>query len=391
MEKATRIKLKDRTLENDIKFKGFLSYRYVKIIAWALLIIVQIGMVFKLDIKLNPADQTKFGFIVDIANFISDLPLPLFLLGNFALILQRKDNWRNLLLFYGGAALGMYCIANFVVLHFGFQTIKTLNPEFNFMDSANSFGLILVSLGKSGSAFNIFIDLFLCSLMYFFLNYTPEGGFKSNKKKIAFRLLSFLPIIYEIVSLLVRLFNLLNMMDLPFFFFFLLPSKPPMMFLAVTILIFLLKYSSHRQSKKLGKTQEEIENHNKTNAHSLRFSITTSIVFATVAILDIAIALGSYVGMMFASESGNFDAIFGISVISQLGFGYCGSLLLIVPIVMLFSYTKKHTNPKIDLFIPLFGIGLILIVYIEGIFQILLANVQKLIELLKTFLESKGS
>ena len=41
----------------------------------------------------------------------------------------------------------------------------------------------------------------------------------------------------------------------------------------------------------------------------------------------------------------------------------------LIPIVLLFSYTKKHKNTSIDAFIPIIGIAAILGLYVEAFFQ----------------------
>ena len=70
-------------------------------------------------------------------------------------------------------------------------------------------------------------------------------------------------------------------------------------------------------------------------------------------------------------------------------------LILAVPLVLLFSYTKTHKNPKIDLFIPIGGIALIALVLLEGTFQVVTLNihafVQKLNEAFKSLEEGDNN
>ena len=55
----------------------------------------------------------------------------------------------------------------------------------------------------------------------------------------------------------------------------------------------------------------------------------------------------------------------------SFGTGDMIKLLPVAPIMMLFSYTKEHKNKLIDSLVPVFGVMLIVIVYIEGLFEII--------------------
>ena len=170
-DKKPWVPLKDRTLANDIKFRGIFSYRYVRMLAWFFLILIQIGMVIKFQIKVNPDSASQLNWYVNFADFIAEMPLALFLLANFGFIFQLRHNWRRLLMFYGGIALGLYVAANIVTLHFGFGIAGTFFGKTDYMALARAFGIILINSGNAGYVFNLFIDLFLCSLIFFFMFY----------------------------------------------------------------------------------------------------------------------------------------------------------------------------------------------------------------------------
>ena len=53
----------------------------------------------------------------------------------------------------------------------------------------------------------------------------------------------------------------------------------------------------------------------------------------------------------------------------MLGFGRSATLLLISPLMLLFSYTRTHKNRLLDSFIPIISIVIIVLVYLEGFFQ----------------------
>ena len=53
------------------------------------------------------------------------------------------------------------------------------------------------------------------------------------------------------------------------------------------------------------------------------------------------------------------------------GFGETVNLLGMIPIFLLFSYSKSHKNNKIDIAMPLVAVVAIVYIYIEGIYRVL--------------------
>lgn len=385
MAKEGHIRLRDRTLDNDIKYRGPLSYRYLRIIAWVCLIIAQIGMVAKLNITIVKSSEQAIGWVRDMGEIFASFPLPLFLLANFAVMYQKRESWKKLLMFYGGIALLLYIVANVVIIHYGYGFVNAF-AKIEFMDMAKTFGLLLFGLGKTGLVFNIFIDLFLCALVFYFLNYKPKS-FK-GKKLYIFRSFAIFPILYEVASILIKYFVGVGAMDIPFFCFFLLTSKPPLMFAAIIALFVILKIEELRKMKQ-HLNSEFVKEHRKTNAHSLRFSIIIAITFFVAGTLDFIIYSASSIALTSSliADVGDEDFAVGMAmyVISHMGFGDAIPLLLIAPLTLLFSYTKVHKNKKIDPLIPVVGLLLIIFVYVEGIFQIIVVNVARVVEIIREF------
>jgi hypothetical protein len=61
----------------------------------------------------------------------------------------------------------------------------------------------------------------------------------------------------------------------------------------------------------------------------------------------------------------------GMRIALAVGFGGSVGLIFLAPLVLLFSYTRRPKNPMLDLLIPVAGIALILLVYLEGTHQLL--------------------
>ena len=393
--KSKRIRLADRTLENDIKYSGFLSYRHVRIIAWACLILSQIAVILSLQASLNPTTAEVANAWKQFFLFFADLPLPLFLLANFSDILRKKENYRQLFIFYGGVALGLYLLSNFLVFHYGFRTLHSLDSQMNWGETARIFGIFLEGMGKSAYVLNIFIDLVLCSLLFFFMNYTPKSKVFEGKKIFFFRLLVLLPIAYEVGSIIIKYNMYEGTLNIPSYVFFLLTSKPPFVFLAFIVIVFGLKIGQHLYLKKHDNNIEQYNNYSKTNAYSLRVSIMIAIIFAVVALMDLILTttiIGADVYNITLQypddEMAQYIAIHQrVSLWNNIGLGGSISMFAVAPIAILFSYTKTHKNKIVDTIIPVAGIGLILIVYIEGVFEVITCNMPFFIERLKEIIQ----
>ena len=369
------IRLRERTKANDIKYSGFLSYRHLRIIGWATLVLAQIAVIFKMTMKLNPTTVDEFTGAYNFFNSFNGLSVPLFLIANFAAIAQKKGNWKHLLLFYGGMALLMYAVANIVIIHFAYGFLNALAP-YDLYQATRLFGMVLAASGSSGYTLNIFIDLFLCTLIFFFLNYKPTKYFQ-GKKIIFLRLLVILPLLYETGGMTLKLLATLMEVVLPSFVVFLIPSKPPLIFISFFIVFLIMKLGEIRRLKKHESSEEDLADYLSTNAHSLLTSIYMSIVFVVCALVDLVCFLlfGILIGKPYVEALGEQAAYkLGLETAYTAGFGVSMTLILCVPLVLLFSYKKTHKNPKLDSFVPIAGIALVALVFIEGMFQVVINN-----------------
>lgn len=369
-------KLKYRTKDTDIKYRGPFSYRHLRLFAWFFMAVAQLAWIIPLAGKMDPSISNTVPDWESVLSILSNLPLPLFLLANFGIILRRREDFRWLLTFYGGIMILLYILGNVVVIHYIWGFFNAVMPGTSLWEVALATGDMLSGLGNIGYIFNLFVDLFLCVLTVFFLFYKPKRYFQG--KHIAwFRAMVIIPLIYEITSLVIKQCAMFELFSVPSFFFFLLTSKPPLTFLAFFVITIIMKVREVKFLKKFNNNERLLEEHYSTNAHSLRTSITISVVFLIVAILDI-IALSSYVIIHFVNAyySGDpmleLDPIFvlfdGISLAQKTGIGGSVVLILAIPFVLLFSYTRTHKNTKIDSFIPIIGIGLVVFTVFEGLY-----------------------
>ena len=142
---------------------------------------------------------------------------------------------------------------------------------------------------------------------------------------------------------------------------------------------------------KNGRTYEEYGHFLETNANSLHFSIRACVTFIVAAVVDIAIFIIFSVLMTAGDAAAAGEQAFEneemltsmatrvMYVALAAGFGESIMLLFVAPFVLLFSYTRKHQDTKMDLVIPVIGIAAIAALYIETFFRVLceLPNVAK--------------
>lgn len=373
MRKRNRISNFDRTTENDIHYRGPLSYRHIMIIGWLSISFLVIALLCNTGIQMDPNSPKWMFSLQMVSTIIGSFAIPLFLLANFCIILDNKKTYKSLLLKYGGLSL---LIIVLYLLLFRRYAVGILNifvqNEAQSMDIIKTFLGYAISTGSI--TFNLFIDLFLCTLFMFFLNYEPEKGFFASHMKV-FRMLAILPVAYEVGSLTLRILGAHELINPSFYVFPFLTTKPPMSFIMFVSLALFIKIREVR-FKKNGKTKEEYQAFLATNANSLQFSLFASVSLVVTCVID-AIAFFALTYFYTTKYTANVK---DSSIIRRLfneismtvyswGFGKHFELIIILPFILLLSYTRRHKNPKADILIPIGGIVIALLVTLEGLYS----------------------
>jgi hypothetical protein len=108
----------------------------------------------------------------------------------------------------------------------------------------------------------------------------------------------------------------------------------------------------------------------------LQFSVRLTISILLAAIIDVVlffvlsgIMISVYVPTQeMSGDNPTFIAVF--NAVYSWGFLQTLPLLLIIPLVLLFDYKKTYKNSMIDIVIPVAGVAMVVLVYLEGGFQI---------------------
>ncbi len=372
MAAKNHIALCDRTPENDIKYKAPLSYRYARVIAWICLALTQIATVLGFETYFcqtnNPNAVTTLQAWSSVLNIIGSGAVPLFLLANFALILQSRESVVKIVLKHLACAAGI--IFAFILFYrrylYGYVSFLFADSAPEFIDS------MVKTILSSHLNFNIFIDLLMCSSTYFFMVYHPRKVF-TGKKLIIFRLFTILPALYEIACCVVMgLSNGLGLFTVPVILAPIFTTKPILTYIAFFIIIL---YAKHRKKHfiSLGKSEEDYKMFLKTNANSFSVSLFVAGIFLMAGLLDLIFSFsGCLIGAaIVGGENASTSEITSQQIaplLNSWGVGKNIDLLIGAPVVLLFSYTKKHKaeSKNIDIILPIAGVTLCILVYLEG-------------------------
>ena len=376
-EKVRRKRLKFYDTENrkDMRYRGPFSYRVFKILGWLCLAASQVLVIYNTWMRINPEFQQymveEMSGQLLILTGIAGMALPFFLISNISRILNASESYHKQILKFGGLAgivIALYLLIYYRYL-IGVSDILLQGIDLK-TDSVRTLFSSLFS--KGFIAFNAFIDLFLFSVLAFFVLYRPKRFF-AGKKRIIFRLFALLPILYEVASNILKILAAQHIVILPAFVFPFLTVKSPMAFLVFLGMTFYLKIREIRFLRH-GHTYEEYLDFLKTNRNSFHFSRFTAIILALAGLMDLLVLLGMFFMNAYSMMNGGGMELRNFAdLLTTIGCGQSIMFLVFWPLVLLFSYTREHASSTVDTLIPFVGIALIVIVYLEGAYQFILS------------------
>lgn len=411
--KKRRVELHETTAENDIRYRGPFTAQHFRILGWLCLAVMQVVVIMKLGSKIDDGYAANTAGWQEVLENIANLSLPFLLIANFAQLIDNEQGYKRQLIRNGAATLavcGLFYLMFYRYIVGGVATFledptKALPTVTGALSLVAPYGFIAV---------NLFVDLFLCTLTMLFLNYHPRRVF-TGRWRICFRLFALLPVAYEVGCMLLKVYSAKGLLRIPVWAYPLLTVKPPMTFVLFVALAVFVKMRELRFLRH-GKTHEEYQAFLKTRRNSLNFSVFLAVMLVIVGIIDGAVSISFSFGEMvhrlesdmvntmseqmpdgrsvedYLSElppeeaedavmtlfgqtitSDKFDTmmISGMRMAQAVGFGDSIYLILLAPLVLLFSYSRRSKYPWLDLCIPVAGMLLIFFVYLEGIHQLL--------------------
>lgn len=387
-KKKKRKRIDEYTAENDIKFRGPLSYRHLRMIAWVCLFIGQVGVIMTLVGKADPEVALKNGSIPQVLSVFQDMMMPFFLIATFATLLNGSRNFKSTILIYVGAVVLVYAL--FILFHDRYLVGVFMSLGETDRAAAMQSGdqMFRTLLGNGYWAFNIFLDLLLCTLFIYFLTYRPKKVFV-GKKLIIFRLFALLPFLYEVASYTLKMFTSFGSFTMSPYLYPLLTTKPPMTFLVFIILSFFIKSREHIYIKR-GKTHEDYFSFTQTRANSWQFSKFTALTLFLSGLLDIVLyfILLSAVSSKGASAATAEEAVAYTSTVAKAfsasGIGGSAGLIIAAPFVLLFSYTKSYKDTRFDIIFPIVAVFIFAVLYSECAYELITKYAQKIIAALSS-------
>ena len=365
-----RRKLHEVSISEDIGYRGPLSYLHFQMFGWLCIVLTAVSVMMALGAKLDENLAKETAGLSGILAYVTDLSLPFLLIANFSKILNNSEGYKKQLIKNGAAALAIFAVSTGFFFRYVVGTTGKLvtDPE-----DVLPFMTQLFRTASPGGfvAFNLFIDLFLCTLFMFFLNARPKRVL-TGKKVLILRVLVLLPLAWEAASWILKWKSAQGSITLPFWSFPLLTVKPP-----VTFVVFML-LALHMKTRELrfcrhGRSHEEYLAFLKTNRNSFHFSVFLAVILVLAALADFIILM-----VLMGFQAGSLETLanevearfmeFSRAAVA-VGFGGAVSLLFVAPLVLLYSYTREPANKKISMLIPAVGIALILILLLEGIHQ----------------------
>ena len=332
--------------EQDIKYRGILSYRYLRIIAWVALAISQYCLILALGLSLFNKSIPYPSWIFNALSILGNLSIPFFLLATFSIILSRNRTYKSLVLFYGIAYLGLALVIIFIYDRYIGKVIYELSGEPEISKK------VVLLVYKLKTDYNVFGDLFVLTLFNFFLNYELNSKY-GKKTVIAFRSLCVVPLLFALVAYILTVLGRYEFITMPFEVYPFLPTKSPLVYLVFICMSLWIK-NRERIYVKLGATKKEYNAFLRTNKNSLAFSIHVCVLFLVASIID------AFVVVLFKDAP-------------IYNFGQTNGLILAIPFILLFSYNKTHQEREYDLLVPFIGIILLIFAYIEAIYEVLIA------------------
>lgn len=363
----------------DIKYRGPLSPSLLKFLGWTCIVLSQVQII-------ETMKQQRFGngnpFFLDegIMTVIDSLALPLLLISIFAILFNRRGEYKNTIITYVSLSAALFALFIFIYERYIIGVLEPLSGGRE--ESAAAFQQFLNEIpGYHGYiAFNIFIDVLLCTLTMFFMDYTPTRFF-TGKKLMLFRALVIFPIAYEVFCIVIKVLATDRAITLPIWVSPLLTTKPPLSFL---MFISLIRFVKIREKMFLNQGRSLAEYHSflHSNRNSLHFSRHLILIIVVYSLVDLGLLI------VFAAMH---VVIIGVSVMQGMkeamawGFGMTGNMIFLIPIMLLFSYTRNSKIPFINIAIPLAGVVVIILCYIDGLFQMLTSSLGDLVEMMNEY------
>ena len=221
---AWRLKRREVASQDDIRYLGPLSYRAFEILGWLCVVLSVAVVMLAIITSVSPKAGTGQSLPRRILPYATQASALFLVIAGISRVMRSSDEYRQQLLTYLGLA-GIVALGTALI----FQ--RTVMAAINrlFLDPKQVMPLVEKTFadfsGIDFIAFNVFIDIFLCILLFFFVNVRPKHLF-TGKWTLFLRVCAVLPVAYAAVCMWLKYQAVCNHAVLHFGWFPLLTVKP---------------------------------------------------------------------------------------------------------------------------------------------------------------------
>ena len=212
---------------------------------------------------------------------------------------------------YGGGVLATFVVFIYIYFRFLVPLIKKIG-KINTSEACAIADWLLSQLFIYLRQINVFVDIFICILIAFFLLYHPKKVF-IGKKIIFFRLLTIFPIAWCIIGYVLLALNKEGVL-FPGYLYPLIPLKPPMLLLVLISMVIYLRVKEDKFLK-----NNDMENYDRdfmSKETNMEFNSFISKALAYGSALDFGMAI--------------FYGFSKKAVLITMGFGEASFMCLII-------------------------------------------------------------
>lgn len=336
--------------KKDIKYRGPLSYRSVRILGFVFLILAQAVLCYSFVKKFISMPQWTDGMF-NFFEIISAFSLPMFLMVNFTIIMSSKKKIINYLITYTALALMIYLGIIFVYYRYLNGICVSISDTFE--EGVALADTIAKQVFGKVINYNIFVDLSLFSLFFFFFFYSPKK-IKTKKGILWFRLCSIIPLLIAVTSFIIYGHYFIGDLNLPVALLAIMPCRSIGIYAIFVVISFTIKLRKYLFIK-WGGSEEQYEIYARSSRSSFEVSVFSAITIVVVSILDLSLLL-----------------IYPRLLLN--GVGLTAYMIFIAPILFLFSYTRVPKKSAFDTYLPFIAFGIIAICYLEAILFVMTAS-----------------
>ena len=355
---AWRLKRRGVAGGDDIRYQGPFSYRAFQILGWLCLLLSVAVAIFAM--MKNPEAGAGQGMAWRLISGVARMPALLLLIAGISRIMRDRGEYKQQLLTYLGLAGIVAACAGIIYQHTVLAALDRLfvEPEMVLPKLEEAFANFS---GSGFLAFNVFIDIFLCILIFFFVNVRPRHIF-TGKWVLILRAYAALPVIYALICMWLKYQATSKNIVLPFWCFPILTTRPVTVY---GLFLFLAIYIKKKETIFCdhGHTLKECRESLETRRNSLRFGIILAITMAVLAIMDNLLQYGAAQLLFKRMAPADVNALaWGLQAAKNIGFGGDSiAMLILAPFMLLYSFNRVPRWRIISILAPVVAIVLIVL------------------------------